>query len=98
MADCALSAGSHTPRTRGRKLQRRNRRILQQQPLCAACLAKGKVAAATEIDHIVPLHKGGTDDETNLAGLCAPCHRAKTAKDMGYRGRQEVGEDGWPLG
>lgn len=33
---------------------------------------------ATEVDHITPRHKGGTDHPTNLASLCPDCHRAKT--------------------
>lgn len=32
-----------------------------------------------EIDHIVPLSKGGTEDRSNLQTLCAPCNRKKGA-------------------
>jgi len=33
------------------------------------------------IDHIVPLAKGGNNDEDNLQALCAPCNLAKGAQD-----------------
>ena len=35
----------------------------------------------------------------NRQGLCAECHAAKTAKDMGYQYRPKVviGKDGWPV-
>lgn len=61
------------------------------------CAAKGKIAAAVVPDHIIPLKKGGTDDDTNIQCLCLSCHQDKTAKDMGYRGRQAIGDDGWPI-
>lgn len=33
---------------------------------------------AIELDHIVPVARGGTDDDENLALLCFPCNRAKS--------------------
>lgn len=32
---------------------------------------------ATEVDHIVPISKGGTNDIENLVPACAPCNRRK---------------------
>lgn len=61
------------------------------------CNSAGRVREATELDHVIPLHKDGADDETNLQGLCAECHEAKTVIDMGYTQRQEIGLDGWPV-
>lgn len=66
-------------------------------PLCAECQRNGKVTAARELDHIIALCNGGADDESNLEGLCVPCHKRKTAKDMGYSERKEIGADGWPV-
>lgn len=51
----------------------------------------------TELDHIVPLHKGGEDTETNLQGLCDQHHRSKTASDMGYRPTHGADQQGNPL-
>lgn len=56
-------------RIRGRLLQRRNKRFLQEHPLCVMCEAEGRVAVAEEVDHIVPLFKGGADEIENLEGL-----------------------------
>ena len=65
--------------------------------LCEQCTKQGKATPARHVDHITPLHKGGTDDLANLKGLCIPCHEAKTAQDMGYKARQAIGLDGWPV-
>ena len=43
---------------------------------CAICGDSGDI----EIDHIVPLAKGGTNDESNLQPLCHQCHSRKGAK------------------
>ena len=83
-------------RLRGRPLQRRNKRFLQENPLCVMCEAEGRVSVAEEVDHIIPLFKGGADEWKNLQGLCLACHATKTAKDMGYhKGGCDV--DGYPL-
>jgi 5-methylcytosine-specific restriction protein A len=34
-----------------------------------------------ELDHIVNVAQGGTDDEKNLQSLCVPCHKKKTSKE-----------------
>ena len=67
--------------------------------LCTACQAKGIAIQATEVDHIKPKAKGGTDAADNLASLCHPCHTAKTAQDNGQtlRSRITTGVDGWPI-
>lgn len=34
-----------------------------------------------EKDHIVPQHKGGTDEPSNIQHICPNCHRIKTNKE-----------------
>lgn len=70
-------------RLRGRALQERNLRILLRDPLCLSCLAvkPSIITVAVEVDHIVPLHRGGSDSDINLQGLCIACHRSKSAKE-----------------
>lgn len=63
------------------------------------CLAKRppRTTVATELDHIVPLFKGGADVESNRQGLCSPCHAEKTHEDLGHRVTDAIGVDGWGL-
>jgi 5-methylcytosine-specific restriction protein A len=59
--------------------------VLREEILCRPCREANppRVAASVEVDHIVPLAQGGTDDRSNLCGICIPCHRAKTARERG---------------
>lgn len=45
------------------------------------CQGCGKIDENAEIDHIIPLVKGGTDAESNLQTLCNMCHIIKTASE-----------------
>lgn len=38
-----------------------------------------------ELEHTVPLHCGGTNDDENLKLVCSPCHRAKTSAEQSAR-------------
>lgn len=49
--------------------------------LCQVCLEDYKITPATEVDHIIPKSKGGTDDPDNLQSICTDCHRVKTEYD-----------------
>lgn len=62
---------------------------------CQACLAAGRLAVATDVDHKVNkaqwrrTHGGsldGVDDPENLQALCRSCHQLKSARE-GARGR-----------
>jgi 5-methylcytosine-specific restriction protein A len=74
-------------RLRGSSLQKRRHQWFTEHPLCVKCEAAGRVAAATELDHITPLWAGGSDTPSNWQGLCRPCHEAKTAEEARIRGR-----------
>ena len=54
--------------------------FLMRKGLCAACTQKIDAGKAWDIDHILPLALGGTNEPDNLQILCKPCHRAKTTK------------------
>lgn len=75
------------------------RKVILQRDchLCQPCLRAGRVTSATQVDHIKPKAKGGTDDEGNLQAICTPCHEAKTATDNGCKVRLMIGSDGWPV-
>lgn len=79
----------------------RSQAIARDKGLCQPCKAKGRVTPFTEVDHITPKAKGGTDDLGNLQCICAECHKAKSAAEgheaAGHRARASIGEDGWPI-
>jgi 5-methylcytosine-specific restriction protein A len=72
-------------RIRGRQLQSIRREHFRRNPRCVECTKHGRVRLAEHLDHIIPLSKGGKDDDSNRQGLCSDCHEAKTAKDLGFR-------------
>ena len=48
------------------------------------CQACGKLLGMAQVDHVVPVFKGGkVYDEANLQVLCVPCHTFKTRIDKG---------------
>jgi 5-methylcytosine-specific restriction protein A len=72
-----------------RRWERIRRAKLERDPLCAECLRAGRGAVeAAEVDHIVPLARGGGHGEANLQSLCKPCHSAKTARETVSRRRE----------
>ncbi len=86
-----------TQRIRGPKLQKLRKRLMMENPLCVVCFKQGKVQAATELDHIVPVSQGGSNEDSNLQFLCSECHRVKTAMDLGHTYHPPIGLDGWPV-
>ena len=83
----------------GRPWRRIRERVLRRdQGLCRHCRDKGRVTVATEVHHVVPVAKGGTDDEANLLSLCRDCHEAADLAERGARRRRAVGADGYPVG
>ena len=88
-------------RIRGRALQRIREQLMWHNPLChgpdSECQKAKRITLWVELDHIKPLHKGGTDTPDNRQGLCEPCHKAKTQRDMGYTMKTLVGLDGYPI-
>ncbi len=68
--------GSSSDRGYGGNWPRLRSRQLAQHPRCAMCAAK-----ATQVDHVVPIARGGTHDRSNLRSLCASCHSRKTNRE-----------------
>ena len=69
----------------GRELQRiRDRILLRDEYTCQHC---GRVSTQGEVDHIVPLHLGGSaKSEMNMQYLCKDCHERKTKREEKERG------------
>lgn len=77
-----------TQRLRGRAAVERRQRWLFDHPRCVECEKQGFATAAQQVDHIVPLWKGGEDNyETNGQSLCQTHHDAKTAREAAERAR-----------
>jgi len=49
------------------------------------CQACGEVGTNHEVDHVVPLEQGGSNELGNLMLLCVACHAAKTAREATRR-------------
>lgn len=55
-------------------------RIFQRDDYtCRYCSARG---GRLECDHVVPVARGGSDDDSNLATACRKCNRSKAAKTL----------------
>jgi 5-methylcytosine-specific restriction protein A len=74
-----------TTRITGRALQALRAKVLSDNPLCVSCEKLGVTALADEVDHILALTNGGSNDIDNLQGLCFSCHVAKTREDLGLK-------------
>ncbi len=86
-------------RLRGRAgMAQRLRRLQRTNHLCEDCLACGATQVAVEVDHIIPLSLGGSDDDANTRNLCKYHHDKRTAEQFGRVQRATIGADGWPLG
>lgn len=60
-------------------------RILRRDPVCTDGVVCGGLALSTEVHHTGDPHD---HRETNLAGVCAACHTARTAQQAAAaRGR-----------
>ena len=67
--------------------------------LCQCDRCKGGAVftkIATEVDHIIPKSKGGTDDPANLQAINKECHKRKTQQEQGKLLRPAIGLDGYP--
>lgn len=58
--------------------------VLALHPMCQH---DGCQMPASECDHVIPRHQGGTDAIENLQALCKRHHSMKTAKECGSFGR-----------
>ena len=55
----------------------------RQNDFCGIC--KKNIRAIFQIDHIIALQFGGTNDLDNLMALCCECHAEKTHKEIKCR-------------
>ncbi len=59
----------------------RDQAMARDQHMCQPCKTVGRITEATEVDHILNLAEGGTDELSNLQAICQECHKAKTLEE-----------------
>lgn len=74
-------------RARGRAGAEQRKRRLEAEPLCRDCLEAGVTRYSEEIDHIVRIAFGGSDNDDNIRALCKPCHEKRTKQQAICAGR-----------
>ena len=63
-----------------------------QEGQCWGCLRRYDERLNYELDHLVPLARGGTNARDNFQVLCFICNKAKRDKDMAYLIRKNLEE------
>ena len=73
-----------TKRITGRRCQQSRQEIAERDGYrCQMC---GRLTTRYEIDHIIPLHMGGSDTDDNKQLLCKePCHAEKSKSEGNVR-------------
>lgn len=72
--------------------------FLAQHPLCERCQAKGRITAASVVNHRKP-HKGDEVlffSQANWEALCKPHHDADVQQEERRGYSTEIGLDGFP--
>lgn len=93
----AAQYDDHDGRLRGRRGQARRLRLWTASPHCNNCGTLTDYPHGFHADHIIPLFKGGKDEDSNMQVLCIPCHEGKTNADLERTEKVRVGTDGWPV-
>ena len=76
--DTRIGSSVAVERIRGREHDRIRQRVLVRDGV--ACVKCG-CGLNLEIDHVVPLSRGGQEADANRQVLCVDCHRAKTEQE-----------------
>jgi 5-methylcytosine-specific restriction endonuclease McrA len=56
------------------------RLLISQNGICASPVCQKDITSCYDIDHIMPLSLGGTDEPDNFQLLCSTCNRRKNNK------------------
>lgn len=75
-----LNSGSNTNKSKRSVSETKKKYVAScQNWKCKSC--GNQLQAWFEVDHIMPLYKGGTNNVDNLVALCRNCHGEKTAME-----------------
>jgi 5-methylcytosine-specific restriction protein A len=88
-------------RLTGRPWRRLREQVLKRDNYlcqCAECATRLVPLAADEVDHVIPLSRGGTNHPDNLRAINSEHHRLKSQTESGAgSSRVAIGPDGWPV-
>jgi len=77
--DTRVGSSAAVERIRGWKLTKiRDRILLRDGYTCRGC---GRVSSSLEVDHIIPLHLGGSESDENRQSTCGDCHQKKSEQE-----------------
>jgi 5-methylcytosine-specific restriction enzyme A len=77
--DTRVGSSISVQRIRGWQLTKIRERIaLKAEYMCQTC---GRVTVQGQVDHITPLHFGGSNSDFNLQWLCESCHKEKSDQE-----------------
>ena len=72
----------HWRKRYGKNWEKLRKKVLERDEyLCQVSLKQGRYVVATEVDHIIPISKRCTHDESNLQSICEVEHKKKTARE-----------------
>ena len=78
--------GRHSPRKGANRLPEKQRqRILKRDPVCKLQIPNVCTGRSEQVDHIIDAADGGPDEDWCLQGVCAACHRYKSARRSAAR-------------
>ena len=81
-----LAPAQPVERVTGNSLYALMKRFERDNPrVCAECVRQGTASFGAELDHIHPLHLGGTNSLSNLQWMCKTHHAEKTEREAKAR-------------
>lgn len=81
-----LEKGTKAERGYPANWEKLRRVVLERDPVCKAC----DLELSNEVDHLLPLERGGSNELDNLQGLDKSCHSRKTALEQRIKDPVEV--------
>ena len=70
-----------TFKVKKRKVSETTKKVVAANQKWHCNMCKNMLDASYEVDHVVPLYKGGDNSVNNLQALCRNCHGKKTISD-----------------